>query len=170
MSENPLSSPLQGPFWRSNLMQILSRSSCNLKIARVLKVGAISMWCFNDLTPRCREGFELARNLMQICCNLWMLNHERPRGRLFQAVSCRKESDKKTVRGVTMKRHWLNCAQVYPCLFNNSCAHYKRHDNRAAAFQASKAKMKEQFNDSFTNIYVSIISFLIKLSLDFSSL
>ena len=62
--------------------------------------------------------------------------------------------------------------QNFPCLFITSCVDYKRHGKRAAALQALKAKLEEQFNDSFTgrfHIYLSIFSFL-QLSLDLCSL
>ena len=39
----------------------------------------------------------------------------------------------------------------YPCLYNASCADYKRHDKRAAAMEI-KTKLEEQFNDSLIDM------------------
>ena len=44
--------------------------------------------------------------------------------------------------------------QNLPCLFNTSCVDYKRHDKRAAALQALKEKLEEQFNDSFAGKFL----------------
>lgn len=44
----------------------------------------------------------------------------------------------------------INLWSNYPCLYNTSCADYKRQDKRAAAMQEIRTKLEEQFNDSLT--------------------
>ena len=65
---------------------------------------------------------------------------------------------------------WETSLSVHgKCFLPFELANYRGHDKRATSLQAVKVKMTEQFNDSFINICVSILSFFIKLSLDLCS-
>ena len=58
------------------------------------------------------------------------------------------------------KWQWLNyIVAKFPMFVNTSFVDYKWHDERAAALQALKAKLEEQFNDSFTVSSLLIFKF-----------
>ena len=86
------------------------------------------------------------------------MNHKGSLGTFCHAASWREKKRRKN-------RSWsyneetavIELWQNFPCLFNTSCVDYKRHDKRAAALQALKAKLEEQLNDSFTGKFLNYL-------------